>query len=109
MAATLCEQTTPESRTRHAALPKGRGHATRHVTRANRTTRLTTVLDTTSSCSAPPARRASRPSSASPRYLLSTSNVLIKSHAFSHTTQTKFKEEDDDFLNKLHRQQGQSV
>ena len=68
-----------------------------------------TVLDTVSSCSAPPARRASRPSSASPRYLLSTSNVLIKSHVFSHTTQTKFKEEDDDFLNKLHRQQGQSV
>ena len=68
-----------------------------------------TVLDTVSSCSAPPARRASHPSSASPRYLLSTSNVLIKSHAFSHTTQTKFKEDDDDFLNKLHRQQGQSV
>jgi hypothetical protein len=67
------------------------------------------VLDTTSSCSAPPARRASQPSSASPRYLLSTNVVLIMSHVFSHTTQTKFKAEDDDFLNKLHRQQGQSV
>ena len=68
-----------------------------------------TVLDTISSCSAPPARRASRPSSASTRYLLSTNKVLFKSHAFSHITQTKFKEEEDDFLNKLHRQQGQSV
>ena len=66
-----------------------------------------TVLDTVSSCSAPPARRASRPSSASTRYLLSTNKVLIKSHAFSHITQ--HKEEDDDFHDKLHSEYGVSV
>jgi hypothetical protein len=66
-----------------------------------------TVLDKVSSCSAPPARQASCPSSASPRYLLSTSNVLIKSHAFSHITQ--YKEEDDDFLDMLHREHGSGI
>ena len=60
-----------------------------------------TVLDTVSSCSAPPARRASHPSSASPRYLLSIRNILIKAQAH-HVPQTQFKEEDDDFLGKLH-------
>ena len=68
-----------------------------------------TVLDTTSSCSAPPARRASRPSSASPRYLLSTNKVLIKSHVFSHTTQTKFKAEDDTFLDMLQHEHGSGI
>ena len=60
-----------------------------------------TVLDTISSCSAPPARRASRPSSASTRYLLSTNKVLIKSHVFSHITQ--YKEEHDSFLDAMQR------
>ena len=68
-----------------------------------------TVLDTTSSCSAPPARRASQPSSASPRYLLSTSKVLFKSHIFSHITQTKFKAEDDTFLDMLQHEYSSGV
>ena len=69
---------------------------------------LGTVLDTISSYSASPARLASRPSSASPRCLLSTSNILIKAHVH-HAPQTKFKEEDDDFLDKLHSEYGVSV
>ena len=60
-----------------------------------------TVFDTVSSYSASPARLASRPSSTSPRCLLSTSNILIKAHVH-HAPQTKFEEEDDDFLDKLH-------
>ncbi len=67
------------------------------------------VLDTTSSCSAPPARRASQPSSASPRYLLSTSKVLFKSHVFSHITQTKFKAEDDTFLDMLQHEYSSGI
>ena len=67
-----------------------------------------TVFDTVSSYSASPARLASRPSSTSPRCLLSTSNILIKAHVH-HAPQTKFKEEDDDFLDKLHRQHGQGI
>ena len=68
-----------------------------------------TVLDTVSSCSAPPARRASHPSSASPRYLLSTSKVLFKSHVFSHITQTKFKAEDDTFLDMLQHEYSSGI
>jgi hypothetical protein len=60
-----------------------------------------TALDTISSYSASPARLVSRPSSASPRCLLSTSNILIKAHVH-YVPQTQFKEEDDDFLDKLH-------
>ena len=68
-----------------------------------------TVLDTISSCSAPPARRASRPSSASTRYLLSTNKVLFKSHVFSHITQTKFKAEDDTFLDMLQHEYSSGI
>jgi hypothetical protein len=67
-----------------------------------------TVIDTVSSYSASPARLASRPASASPRCLLSTSNILIKAHVH-HAPQTKFKEEDDDFLDKLHSEYGMGV
>ena len=67
-----------------------------------------TVLDTVSSYSASPARLAARPSSASPRCLLSTSNILIKAHVH-HAPQTKFKEEDDDFLDKLHSEYGMGI
>ena len=67
-----------------------------------------TVFDTVSSYSASPARLVSRPSSTSPRCLLSTSNILIKAHVH-HAPHTKFKEEDDDFLNKLHSGFGVSV
>ena len=67
-----------------------------------------TVFDTVSSYSASPARLASRPSSTSPRCLISTSNILIKAHVH-HAPQTKFKEEDDDFLDKLHSEYGVSV
>ena len=67
-----------------------------------------TVFDTVSSYSASSARLPSRPSSASPRCLLSIRNILIKAH-IHHAPQTKFKEEEDDFLDKLHRQHGQGI
>jgi fluoride ion exporter CrcB/FEX len=67
-----------------------------------------TVFDTVSSYSASSARLASRPSSASPRCLLSIRNILIKAQAH-HAPHTKFKEEDDDFLDTLHSEYGVSV
>ena len=67
-----------------------------------------TVFDTVSSYSASSARLPSRPSSASPRCLLSIRNIRIKAQAH-HAPHTKFKEEDDDFLDKLHSEYGVSV